>query len=347
MQKEDKHSTYPDRHIRVSSPARLHLGFLDLSGETGRKFGSIGMAIDSHHTTIDIRTSHGDGINISARDDEQEQKIRQFVELFFQQLAPTIYPTSTAIEIDVLASIPEHAGLGSGTQLALTVGTALCKFYGIDASTQQIAEAMQRGKRSGIGIAAFDQGGFLIDGGLGPNSTIPPLLFHSVYPSQWRIVLVMQTSQQGVHGKNEKHAFKQLPSFPQHDSHFICHTALMQLLPALHEGNITLFGEAIAEIQQRIGDHFSPAQGGRYTSQKVAALLEYAGSLGHQGIAQSSWGPTGCIFVDNQLSAEQLVSELRNYIDKKFTETQDISILITTANTSGADIESETSHDKQ
>ncbi|TXM89098.1 GHMP kinase, partial [Methylobacterium sp. WL122] len=35
------------RSVRVHAPARLHFGFLDLHGGLGRRFGSIGLAIDA------------------------------------------------------------------------------------------------------------------------------------------------------------------------------------------------------------------------------------------------------------------------------------------------------------
>ena len=38
--------------VSVVAPARLHLGFMDLNGSLGRKFGSVGMAIDSIETDI-------------------------------------------------------------------------------------------------------------------------------------------------------------------------------------------------------------------------------------------------------------------------------------------------------
>ncbi len=40
--------------IQITSPARLHLGFMDLSGSLGRKFGSVGLAIDSIETSITV-----------------------------------------------------------------------------------------------------------------------------------------------------------------------------------------------------------------------------------------------------------------------------------------------------
>jgi len=43
-------STALSATIRVTAPARLHLGFLDLNGAIGRRFGSIGLAIDKPET---------------------------------------------------------------------------------------------------------------------------------------------------------------------------------------------------------------------------------------------------------------------------------------------------------
>ena len=65
----------------------------------------------------------------------------------------------------VTEHIPEHVGLGSGTQLALAVGVGLAAVCGIDADVREIASALRRGRRSGIGIAAFRAGGFVIDAG--------------------------------------------------------------------------------------------------------------------------------------------------------------------------------------
>ena len=44
----------PSANVTVTVPARLHLGFLDLNGGLGRRFGSIGLAIDGLRTSITI-----------------------------------------------------------------------------------------------------------------------------------------------------------------------------------------------------------------------------------------------------------------------------------------------------
>lgn len=240
--------------------------------------------------------------------------------------------------VELIELIPSHAGLGSGTQLALAIGTALCRLHNISASTQQIAQHLSRGARSGIGIATFDHGGFIVDGGLKNTLTIPPLLARYSFPQNWRIILIMDNNNQGIHGEQELSAFDNLSPFPSADSQAICHHVLMRLLPAIVEQQIKPFGQAIADIQSLIGDHFAPAQGGRYTSTRVASLLLHAQNLGHAGIAQSSWGPTGCIFVENEDVAKQLLIALSDYARQQNIADLNLLFNITKANENGADI---------
>src|SRR3546814_14422204 len=41
--------------VEVSVPARLHLGFVDLNGGLGRRFGSLGIALDTPQTRLTLR----------------------------------------------------------------------------------------------------------------------------------------------------------------------------------------------------------------------------------------------------------------------------------------------------
>ncbi len=266
------------------------------------------------------------------------QRVQHILEGFYSSLGSNIPDQQQSVLVKLVELIPSHAGLGSGTQLALAICTALCQLHTISASTQEIAQQLGRGTRSGIGIATFDHGGFIIDGGLSATSTTPPLLAHYDFPQDWRVVLIIDNSSQGVHGEQERQAFDTLVDFSLADSQAICHHVLMQLLPALVEQKINLFGQAITDIQSLIGDHFAPAQGGRYTSQQVASLLNHAQKLGHTGIAQSSWGPTGCIFVENDDAAKQLLSQLSHYAKQQMPEYHGLSFVITPAHNVGAEI---------
>ncbi len=335
MGKQHINNTNLDTLVRVSAPARLHLGFLDLNGTSGRQFGSIGLAIDSHRTTVEVSKSN----TIQIHPDDENGQLAKLVQRFYTTLGNNIPNNDRSVHIKITESIPEHAGFGSGTQLALAIATALCRLYEIEATTAQIAQSMGRGARSGIGIATFDLGGFIVDGGSAIESTrsTPPVLAHHNYPENWRIVLIMDNSDQGVHGQQELSAFKHLPKFPLSESQSICHLTLMKLLPALIENDIDSFGESITNIQALIGDHFSPAQGGRYTSKAVAQLLEKSQQLNHKGISQSSWGPTGCVFVNNEKSAQLLVQTLTEF--SLTNKLSNISFSIARGNSSGASIE--------
>lgn len=304
--------------VSVRAPARLHLGFLDLNASIGRRFGSIGLAVGSHHTALTVSPAEQfelSGLTVSA---DTEKKLHSLTEQFYQQFSDALPANQHHVRITIDELIPEHAGFGSGTQLALTLGKALSQLHQLDHNTHDIAQALGRGKRSGIGIATFDHGGFVVDGGLKPEQTVPPMLVQQAYPEDWRIVLIMDPHHQGIHGQTEKQAFRELPTFPLAQSQAICHLTLMQLLPALAERDIDQFGSAITTIQGLIGDHFAAAQGGRYTSPRVAACLQRAQQLGHHGIAQSSWGPTGCVFVSSEQQAQALIEQLSAYVETAF-----------------------------
>jgi len=323
--------------ITVSSPARLHLGFLDLNGNIGRKFGSFGLAIDSHYTTVNIQAA--DSLQIKSSNEAARQKVIKITDQFYNTIGSPVKDKHVTININEL--IPSHAGFGSGTQLNLTVGSALARFHGITTSTQDLAETLGRGQRSGIGIASFDHGGFIVDGGNKAQSNKPPMLFQHSFPEQWRIVLIMDPSNKGIHGQQETSAFNTLPKFPESYAERICHLTLMQLLPSLIEQDINEFGEAVTNIQAIIGDHFAPAQGGRYTSKTVALLLHEALSLGFKGIAQSSWGPTGCVFASSEYEAQELVQKLNAKLQNIDLNKHKVEIYVAKANNSGAIIKPE------
>jgi beta-RFAP synthase len=66
---------------------------------------------------------------------------------------------------------------------------------------------------------------------------------------------------------------------------------MMKLLPAVVEKDIENFGEALTQIQNRVGDIFAQAQGGRYSSSPAAQTIGFMLENGVYGAGQSSWGP--------------------------------------------------------
>lgn len=293
----------PGRRVTVETTARLHMGFIDLNGDLGRRFGSIGLSLDKPATRFSVTCNEG----FSAKGPGAERVVA-CAETFAQKVG-----LNGGASFEIETAIPEHAGLGSGTQLALATGAALNRLYELGLTLEEIADVTGRGMRSGIGIGAFRQGGLLVDGGRGPHTRVPPTVVHMDFPPVWRILLVFDPRSQGVHGQQEIQAFGELPKFPAEQSAHIARLVLMRVLPAVAELDLESFGRAISELQRIVGDHFGPAQGGgRYASPEVAETMAWLESQGVHCVGQSSWGPTGFAIVDNETRARQLAEELKN-----------------------------------
>lgn len=292
--------------VSVKSAGRLHMGFFDLHGGLGRKFGSIGLALDA--PVLQLSASASEQTKVQGASSGRAEKI---LSLLTAQLALPKGAYAPGISLTIEQHIPEHAGLGSGTQLALAIGTAVNHLYGLNLNTAEIAQLLNRGNRSGVGIGAFDKGGLLIDGGraISPSQAsghrMPPLLARYDFPAHWRILLILDSTQPGIHGEEEIAAFKQLPIFSEKLAAHLCRHVLMQAMPALVEQDLTMFGQSIQELQAHVGDYFAPAQGGRYASSRIGKVLEYLGNAGVACFGQSSWGPTGFAVFENGQEAEK------------------------------------------
>src|SRR5690606_6348138 len=89
------------------------------------------------------------------------------------------------------------------------------------------AAFLGRGARSGIGIAAFDEGGLIFDAGKARDDVAPTVISRIPFPGAWRIILVFDNRTQGIHGDAELEAFRTLAPFSSADSARICRHALM------------------------------------------------------------------------------------------------------------------------
>ncbi|HLH11609.1 MAG TPA: beta-ribofuranosylaminobenzene 5'-phosphate synthase family protein [Methylovirgula sp.] len=284
--------------VKVKAAARLHLGFLDLNGGIGRRFGSLGLAIDHPVTALTIRRAEKMDV-----EGPERERVAGHLSALSAHLG---LASSYAVTIE--EAIPAHIGLGSGTQLALAVAAGLRRLEDLPADFANDALFLQRGLRSGIGAALFSTGGLVVDGGHGTGKSLPPILCRMHFPEDWRIILVIDRALKGVHGAREREAFATLPQFPAEAAADVCRRILMQALPALVERDLAEFGAAISHVQTILGSYFAPAQGGaRYSSPSVAAIMGRLEEYGAKGIGQTSWGPTGFAFAASDDEAQRLV----------------------------------------
>ncbi|WP_366513190.1 beta-ribofuranosylaminobenzene 5'-phosphate synthase family protein [Methylobacter sp.] len=314
------------QHSKVSviAPARLHMGFIDLSGSLGRHFGSIGVALNEISTRLSVTRAEQFAITGPAA---------QRAEKCMSKLCEALHvPDKLSITIET--AIPEHVGLGSGTQMSLAIGAALNEFYGLGLSVREIAAVADRGLRSGIGIGVFEQGGLVVDGGRGEKTITPPVLAHMDVPDEWRFILVFDERGQGLHGQQEIQAFEELPPFPRQEAARLCYLLLMQGLPAVAENDIVSFGDVITQLQRSVGEHFSSAQGGVFTSPEVAAAMQWLERQGAVGIGQTSWGPTGFCAIDGVQLAETIADQAR----QEFAHFDKLSFVVASARNSGGEV---------
>ena len=290
-----------DAIVKVSAPGRLHLGFLDLHGGLGRLFGSLGLSL--HDISTDLEVSHARELQVSG---PSATRALKYAERMLAHLN-----IRKGLRIDIKQAIPEHAGLGSGTQMALAVGTAVRRLFGADLSLAAIARILNRGNRSGIGIGAFAKGGFIVDAGRSAETEVPPIVSHLHFPDSWRLILVLDRLHQGMYGQEESQAFGKLAKMDETKSANLCRLLVMQVLPAIVEQNCQLFGAAITEIQACMGDYFKTIQAGVYTSPDVGKVLAQLHEQGATGIGQSSWGPTGFAVYASETDAYHALKEVR------------------------------------
>jgi len=311
--------------VTVTVPARLHLGFVDLNGELGRRFGSLGIAIDTPRTRLSL--GRGDRLQAEGADAARAQR---HLDALIEH-----YDLDRRLHLRIDESIPNHVGLGSGTQLALATGAAVARLFGLDLDARGIAGLLDRGARSSIGIATFEQGGVVLDGGRGESDAPPPVLSRLPFPEHWRVLLIFDRSRQGLHGPEEAAAFRRLPLFPSGEAAHLCRLVLMVALPALAERDLDRFGGAVAALQRAIGDYFAPAQGARFLSPSVAEVLAWLEAEGIAGVGQSSWGPTGFGLIGSEAEAAALLAAAR----RRWPADSGLSFAVSRGRNRGADIE--------
>ena len=313
-------------HVSVRAPARLHMGFLDLHGGVGRRYGSLGLALDGPFTRIRMEPATRFVV-----DGPDAARASRYAHTLAEHLG-----LSGGARIVVEEAIPPHAGLGSGTQLALAVGAGMARMFDRDVRTVDIAAVLDRGARSGLGIGLFDHGGFVVDGGSAGDDIPPPVIASHPFPSQWRVLLVFDRERQGVYGETEIEKFAALLEFPEADAAALCRLVLMCALPGVVQADLDAFGEAVGHIQARVGDHFAGVQGGRFASPGVSRVLEWLGSRDLRALGQSSWGPTGFAVCPNETAALRLMEEAR----ARFGNAFGLDFAVTRGRNTGARVES-------
>lgn len=285
------------QQVEVQASARLHMGFYDL--QSNGRFGSVGLALDAPETHLILAS--GDAIGNDREADAILARVCEALHI------------NEPVQVAVHRAIPRHVGLGSGTQLAMAMGAGLNALLNLGLTIQEIVQVAGRGRRSGIGVATFAQGGFLVDAGRGTDDAAPSVMERLDFPEQWRVVLVTDSAHIGVHGSAEKQAFQVLDPAIGNLREMI----FSRMLPAFIRQDLPAFGICMAELQAYNGAYFSPVQGGQYASKDVEQVLQWFKLQGVMCVGQSSWGPTGFAIVEDDAFAQHLCSQSQSMLQHK------------------------------
>jgi beta-ribofuranosylaminobenzene 5'-phosphate synthase len=272
---------------------------LDAAGDGPRRFGGLGVAVSRPAVVVEVSPS--DELTAEGPDAGRALAVAQ-------RCLDAIGGVSGA-RVRVLEAIPAHAGLGSGTKLALAVTAALSALAGRQPDPAELARTAGRGARSAVGLWTFALGGFVVEGGRRRGVDEPaPLLTRHAMPEEWRCVLAIPAAEPGLSGEPEEAAFGALRSDPERSA-AIAQLVLTALLPALVEHDLAEFGAALSRIQRLVGDAFAPVQGGTFHPQ-AAPLVDALLRLGAAGAGQSSWGPAVYGLVGSEQEGREIVRGL-------------------------------------
>ena len=338
--------------VVIQAYSRLHFGLLNPipGGEAAsRFFGGVGVMIRQPDLSLCVEPD-----SVWLAEGPQAERALAFAQRFVaascrdEQIAPL---PPHRLRIDRV--MPAHAGLGSGSQLGLSVARALAASWGLSCDLATLVRRAGRGLRSAVGAHGFEQGGFLVESGKTTNDKLAPLVARQPFPEAWRVVVVFPPHPNppppggrehssppptrgegslspsplvgegwgggavGLHGGGEVEAFARLTENPAvlSATEALCRLVLLGLLPALIELDVDAFGESLYEFNRRVGEAFAPVQGCAYASLRIAELIDFMRSQNIRGVGQSSWGPAVFAVVADAERAEHLVTQLRTHFD--------------------------------
>jgi len=273
--------------VRATASARLHFGFANLSLAHERLYGGIGTALDRPRAVVEAEP---------AGSVEADDAVREATERAVSLL------DVPGARVRLVEALPRHVGLGSGTQHALATLAAVARAHGREPRVRERAPALGRGGRSGVGVAAFDAGGFVVDGGhptgrftAAPPErgdwTVPPVCARHALPGEWRFVVAVPDGRGPSGSGEDAHMRAVVEDAEAAIAGSLAALLVRRVLPAAAEGRAREFGDAVAEFSRKNGAWYADEQGGVYRPPAGVVVDGLSASTAVAGAGQSSWGP--------------------------------------------------------
>lgn len=320
--------------VTVETGARLHFGFQNLSLAHPRLYGGIGIGLQDPRLVVDIEQA----ASVECADPAVEPYLRTVVD----ELG---VPGARAV---VRERFARHVGLGSGTQQTLACLVGVARAYGQATSPRELAPRLGRAGRSGVGVATFEAGGFVVDAGH-PTARFesdppqpaawdtPPVLGRWTPPEDLRFVLVTpETAARGPSGDTEdSRMWSVVERADPEIADEIATLLTRRLLPGLVEGDLSRFGRAVSRLSRLNGAWYADEQGGVYRPPADELIEVLATCDGITGTGQSSWGPT-VYGVTDAGSADDAAASTRRAVDGRGL---DVTVGVVRPSDSGATVQ--------
>ena len=281
--------------LQIQANSRLHLGFLNLNCSQEYSYGGIGVSIDKYPTILSISNSNKFTSNLSKKLNNQILKYLKNNNL------------SSNIKVKCHESPMQHIGLGSGTQLKLSIEELISKFYEINNEIN----IFNRTYRSGIGFNSYKKGGFIVDC---PKKNLNNnyIIFKNTFPSSWKIILLFDSKKRGLYGKREKSFFS--PSKSNNLRKQLSDILINEIIPSVLHNDFDIFAKGLTKFQKLNYSFYSSIQKSIYSSIDIAEVIKNISKLFNVGVGQSSWGPTSYIFVNSKKDLADILPVLNETI---------------------------------
>ena len=315
--------------VKLRTPARLHFSLIDLNGELGRIDGGIGVAIDKPNWVISIKKN-------------PTLEVPEDISELFETLQNKLELTNN-YKIEIGSSLLSHVGLGSQTQLSLALAHGLSILEQQELSIPKLAELVGRGGTSGIGVAAYQHGGFILDGGHTcedkpdflpshfSNSKPAVLIIRHNVPEDWYFIVAIPNTGKGKYGDAELEIFNKYCPISADHVEKLSRIILMKMLPAIVEDDIVQFGNGLNDIQ-KLG--FKSIEN-QLQNDFVKDLQQFFLDTGAFGTGLSSFGPATFCLVRSEKSAKAIVKKTQKFFEKNG---QTGEIFYTQANNEGVTV---------
>lgn len=234
--------------MRLETISRLHFGLIDLHGGMGRVDGGCGLAIARPSIVADGELD--DQLRVEG---PLSSRIRDGAKNVLEHIG------GDPVSITVERGFPQHVGLGSGTQAALVGAYLASRLNGAQLPISELSRLVGRGGTSGIGTAAFEGGGFVVDGGhnfeakggffpSSASSVSPPPVTSRLEFPDWRVAVIVPEGK-GSYGSDEIELFDRVCPIPEEEVDRLCRIILMELLPSIASANFEDFRTSVARLQ--------------------------------------------------------------------------------------------------